>query len=429
MRNRAGSLCVVVLACGAGIAGIGCGNVASVPHQDAAQPIDTPLSSGGTVGTGGVHGSGGVTGTGGTGPVASGGVATGGITSMGTGGGGSPGGGGTAPTGGNSASGGSGGSLGGVLLIATYDGQVHATWQNQTSQSIFLYGCGTVEWSRLEGSAWVDHGAFVVCGWEGIAVEVAAGATYTETESFTQAEDGRYRLSGRYGVGCTPGLGLSNAGCTAFSTATSNEFVVPATGGSGGAGAGGVVGSGGASATGGSVGSGGLVGTGGATLQPVDASAATDGAGRSAPRDGSKVQTASLTAVQVFMQPSAPFLLQADLTRGAAGLLDVSAKVLVSVSGCTGDACNQHVTMYLSREETTQVESWLAVIPGEACHDDPGPICDFDVHYAVGIDGPPQNQTCCKLNEWGQNGDVTGLHRYLQNLAIAQLKPLDGSPG
>ena len=234
----------------------GCGRSTGVVPKDAGMPPEVPISSGGTVGAGGVQGSGGVVGTGGTGPVASGGVATGGITSTGTGGGvgaalgGSPGSGGTVPTGGNSAAGGSGGSPGGVLLIATYDGQVHATWQNQTSQSIFLYGCGTVEWSRLEGSAWVNHGAFVVCAWEGIAVDVAAGATYTETESLAPVVAGRYRLSGRYGVGCTPGLGLSSAGCTTFFTATSNEFVVPATGGTGGAGTGGVVGSGG-SGTGG----------------------------------------------------------------------------------------------------------------------------------------------------------------------------------
>jgi hypothetical protein len=313
MRTWVGLLCVVVLACGVGIAGIGCGNVAGVPHKDAAQPLDVPTSSGGTVGTGGVHGSGGITAAGGSGGVAPGGAGGWGGTG----------------TGGSTTSGTGGRSTGG--------------------------SAGTVT-----GAGGARTGGMV---------------------------------------------------------------------GSGGVGSGGVGGSGGSSATGGSVGSGGLVGTGGATLQPVDASAATDGAGQSAPRDGTKVRTVSLTAAQVFMQPSAPFLLQADLTRGADGLFDVSAKVLVSVSGCTGDACNQQVTMHLSREETTQVESWLAVIPGEACHDDPGPICDFGVHYAVGIDGPPQNQTCCKLNEWGQNGDVTGLHSYLQNLAIAQLNPLDGSPG
>jgi hypothetical protein len=229
MRSWVGILCVLALAGGSEIVTGGCGRSAGVSRHDAGAPPDTVISSGG--------------------------LATGGSTSTATGAGGSaalggsPGGGGRSPTGGNSAAGGNGGSLGGVLLIATYDGQVHATWQNQTSQSIFLGGCGTVEWSRFEGSAWVNHGPFVVCAWEGIAVEVAAGASYTETQSFARAEAGRYRLSGRYGVGCTPGLGLSGAGCTAFFTATSNELAVPATGGTGGAGSGGALGTGGTTGT------------------------------------------------------------------------------------------------------------------------------------------------------------------------------------
>jgi hypothetical protein len=193
--------------------------------------------------------------------------------------------------------------------------------------------------------------------------------------------------------------------------------------GGGGKGAGG---SGGASAGGGSSGSGGLVGTGGATVQPVDSSASIDGDERSTLRDGSTVQTASLTAAQVFLQPTAPFLLQADLARGSDGRFDLSARVLVSVSGCSGSACERTVTMHLSREETTRVESWLAVIPGEACKNDPGPVCDYGVVYAVGIDGPPLNQTCCKLKEWGQNADVEALHSYLQGLAVAHLSTLDG---
>jgi hypothetical protein len=146
-------------------------------------------------------------------------------------------------------------------------------------------------------------------------------------------------------------------------------------------------------------------------------------------RDATKVQSVILTAVQVFMTPTAPFLFEADLTRGADGLFDFKATVMVSLSGCTGDACNRRVSMRLSREETTRVEGWLAVIPGEACHDDPGPVCDFGVRFAIGVDGPPQNQTCCKLNEWGQNMQVMSLHDYLQNLAVAQLNPVDGGAG
>ncbi len=196
-----------------------------------------------------------------------------------------------------------------------------------------------------------------------------------------------------------------------------------ATGGSGGTA---TTGAGGAG-TGGTVGSGGQVGTGGVTQPPVDAG--IDGAGQSVPRDATKVQLVSVTAAEVFRQPTAPFLLAATLGRGADGLFDVSAKVRVSVARCSGEACNLQVTTRLSREETTQVETWLAVIPGEACQDDPGPVCDFAVHYAVGIDGPPLKQTCCKLKEWGQNGNVTSLHSYLQALLVAQLSPLDAGSG
>jgi hypothetical protein len=146
-------------------------------------------------------------------------------------------------------------------------------------------------------------------------------------------------------------------------------------------------------------------------------------------RDATKVQTVTLTASQVFMAPTAPFLSEGDITRGADGLFDFKATVLVSLSGCTGDACNRRVSIRLSREQTTQVEGWLAVIPSEACHDDPGPACDFGVYFAIGVDGPPQNQTCCKLNEWGQNKQVETLHDYLQNLAVAQLNPVDGGAG
>jgi hypothetical protein len=93
-----------------------------------------------------------------------------------------------------------------------------------------------VNWWRLEAATWVDHGTFVVCAWEGVAIEVPAGNSYLDPlTSGTPAEAGRYRLTGQYGVGCLyPDRGLSQAGCTAFFEATSNEIVVPATGGTGG---------------------------------------------------------------------------------------------------------------------------------------------------------------------------------------------------
>jgi hypothetical protein len=192
---------------------------------------------------------------------------------------------------------------------------------------------------------------------------------------------------------------------------------------------GGAAPTGGAGGSGGAAGATGTTGSGGTSSQPVDGSVAIDGTGQAGIRDGTKVQIAVILAAQVWMRPSAPFLLRADLSRTADGRFTVDAKVQISVSGCAGEACNQQLTMTLSREQTTQVESQLAVIPGIACQDDPGPVCDFAVHYTVGIDGPPQKQTCCKRNEWGQNGNVTGLHSYLQTLALAQLVPVDGGSG
>jgi hypothetical protein len=270
MQSWTDSLWVVALASGAAIAWTGCGSSTDDSRKDAAQGADVPISSGGATGIGDGAGTGGITGAGGTGPAPSGGAVTGGIATTALGGG--PGLGGALSTGGHSATGnggsagGSGGSLdggSGVSLTVVYDSRVHATWRNQTGQSIFLNGCGTVEWSRLEGGAWVNRGGFMVCTSEGVAVEVAAGATYTDNESLPQTDAGRYRLTGRYGVGCTPGLELSNAGCTSVFTATSNEFTLSGLGGRGGGGnsmaAGGAVG--GTGGRGGATSAGGAGGT------------------------------------------------------------------------------------------------------------------------------------------------------------------------
>jgi hypothetical protein len=225
MRTWLGTSCLLVLAGGVGLAPAACDHSSGSGRTDAGIARDAPLLSGGSSGTGGALASGGVTGTAGSSalggrPGTGGTIATGGSNALG----------GRIGTGGSLAAGGSGGSAGGVVLTASYDEQsVHATWQNHTEQSIFLAGCGTVQWSRFDGTVWSDGAPFMVCSWEGVAVEVAAGATFTENESGPPGGAGRYRLSGRYGVGCTPGVGLTAAGCTAFATVTSNEFVVART--------------------------------------------------------------------------------------------------------------------------------------------------------------------------------------------------------
>jgi hypothetical protein len=210
----------------------------------------------------------------------------------------------TAPTGtggaGGSADAGAGGSTGGatalggtsgsggtgsVLLTAslTSNGYVLPTWKNQSQVSIFLYGCGTAEFWKKNGSDWVNLGTPFLCDWEGVSPQVLRGAIYADAATargsiFTLWGAGTYRLKGRYGVGCTnPDAGQSKAGCTAFFEATSNEFTIldpTGTGGSGGHADGGVNNTGG---TGGSTASGGTSGGGGTGSVSLTASLTNDG--------------------------------------------------------------------------------------------------------------------------------------------------------
>ena len=234
---------------GLGLTQAGCSAMLQVASNELVIPGDGGTGSGGNAGTGGAGGTrGGTSGT------------------SATGGAGGKGGTGGAGGGGTTAMGGNGGTPSGVVLTASYDGKIQGTWQNFTSQSIFLRGCGTVDWSRIEGSSWVVHGAFVTCSWEGVAIEVAAGGSFTESWSGTPTTPitaGTYRLSGPYGVGCTPGLGLTQAGCSAMPQVTSNELVIPGDGGTGSGGSAGTGGAGGAGGAGGSGGTGGAA-TGGA---------------------------------------------------------------------------------------------------------------------------------------------------------------------
>jgi hypothetical protein len=116
---------------------------------------------------------------------------------------------------------------GAVTLTASYDGALAGRWFNGLDESIFLYGCGTFTYSQLLDTGWSYEQQFFYCSWEGVAVEVPAGQRYTETDSSYTLEAGTYRIQGSYGVGCTPGLGLSEAGCTALYDLQGNEVVVP----------------------------------------------------------------------------------------------------------------------------------------------------------------------------------------------------------
>ncbi len=178
---------------------------------------NTSAGAGGTTGEGGKTTSGAAT----TKATSSGGsTTTGGSTSTS-----SDGSGGSASDGGTS----------GVVLTATLldTEYIQATWTNNTQASIFLYGCGTVDLHRKDASGWTNLGTGVLCGWEGVSPEVKPGATYKEerrhgpVSKLSDGTGGIFRMSGRYGVGCTnPSAGQSKAGCTDFYVATSNEVTV-----------------------------------------------------------------------------------------------------------------------------------------------------------------------------------------------------------
>lgn len=137
-------------------------------------------------------------------------------------------------SGGTTASGGAGAGTGVILTATLLENTVtiQATWQNNTQASIFLYGCGTVDVYRREATGWTNIGKPLACSWEGISPEVKPGASFSDPSygPFTKwwpGTGGTFRLSGKYGVGCTdPSGGQSKAGCTSFIDATSNEITV-----------------------------------------------------------------------------------------------------------------------------------------------------------------------------------------------------------
>lgn len=124
------------------------------------------------------------------------------------------------------------GGTSGVLLTATYDGQIQATWQNQGDKTFFLSGCGSVQSLRCKGTGWTEQNVFTAC--DSVAVEVRAGATFTET--LAAAQSGSYYVTGPYGLGCSPGKSLYTAGCASFLSVNSTVFTVPGPDGSDGVG-------------------------------------------------------------------------------------------------------------------------------------------------------------------------------------------------
>lgn len=185
-------------------------------------------NTGGIVETGGTGG----TGTGGTSNPPLGGAA-GASTRGGAAGEGEGAGAGAGGVGGASAgAAGSGGSdsRDGVILTALLDdasGRVNAEWYNGTDTTVFLRGCSTTDGWYREAGVWKQYGAFAACAVEGLAIELAAGATHLDLAGGVPPDrgDNVWRLVGPYGTGCTSGVKFSQANCTELHEATSSNEV------------------------------------------------------------------------------------------------------------------------------------------------------------------------------------------------------------
>jgi hypothetical protein len=98
---------------------------------------------------------------------------------------------------------------------------------SNTTASVFLQGCSIFSWEKQVGGSWVDKGPTMLCAWEGYAKEVKPGESLPEDGS--PHGPGTWRLAALYGVGCTPGKPLSEAGCSSKATARSDPFTVGTT--------------------------------------------------------------------------------------------------------------------------------------------------------------------------------------------------------
>jgi len=127
---------------------------------------------------------------------------------------------------------GAGGAVGveGVLLTAVLQegsGFVNAEWHNGTGTKIFLRGCATADGWYREAGQWNKYGVFAACTVEGLAVEVAPGATYVDVVGGVPPSrgDNVWRLQGPYGIGCTSGVKFSEANCAELHEAISSNEV------------------------------------------------------------------------------------------------------------------------------------------------------------------------------------------------------------
>jgi hypothetical protein len=113
-----------------------------------------------------------------------------------------------------------------LVLRLIADGALEPTWYNDLDHSIFLPGCSTVTFERMENGAVTWSGPVAVCAWEGTARVLVFTDLWKDRALPTQGKPGSYRATGTYSEGCTSGKMLSEAACTSSTSVTSNIVVV-----------------------------------------------------------------------------------------------------------------------------------------------------------------------------------------------------------
>lgn len=126
-------------------------------------------------------------------------------------------------------------------------------------------------------------------------------------------------------------------------------------------------------------------------------------------------------------------LRQAVLTRNAGGTFEVAAWLTLESQSCTSDAlsdpCRTRIELALSTEQSREVDEELKLAMASLycpplAAGAQMPSCDLCTRYALGLDGPAQDTTCCRADRYATNMDVAKLHHTLE----AWLVPLvDGA--
>jgi hypothetical protein len=113
-----------------------------------------------------------------------------------------------------------------LVLTLDTDGALKPTWYNDLDHTVFLPGCTTVTFERVDNGVVTWSGPAAMCGWEGYARMLGPLGVLGDFALSTKGKPGTYRATGSFSEGCTAGVPLSQAACTAKTAITSNSITV-----------------------------------------------------------------------------------------------------------------------------------------------------------------------------------------------------------